>query len=342
MSRIMQTNGVSTRIRQFIHPEELHREGIQTPFQRLARQMHDVLGDGGIFKEVIRAGDGPAVQRDSTVSVNFSAFLEYADQPFDSSTHLKFPKMMKLGKDMTLCGLELGLLTMRKGECSRFLFKHDYAFGEMGCPPLIPPLAMVLYEVQVLDFFDTAQVDNFFALTVCVPLENLWQEEQNSAPLSTLLSVIDTEKSFGNRCFNQSRYEDAKDRYKQAVTLLQNREPMNEEERWRIEEAMLPFLLNLSFTYLRLERPQKALQYGKKALKINPNSTKALFRCGQACLEMDDYDGAQDYLTRAQAKKPFDIDINNLLRKLATCYKDCLDKEKDLCAKMFSGFRPEK
>ncbi|XP_072516501.1 inactive peptidyl-prolyl cis-trans isomerase FKBP6 [Salminus brasiliensis] len=329
----MQTNGVSSRIMQFIDPEELHRSGIQTPFQRLARQMQDILGDGGILKEVIRAGDGPLVPRDASVSVNYSAFLEYADQPFDSTTHLKFPRMMKLGKDMTLCGLELGLLTMRKGECSRFLFKPSYAFGDMGCPPLIPPVATVLYEVQVLDFLDTAQVDNFFAMTL---------GEQNSAPLSTLLNVTDIERSFGNRCFNQSRYEDARDRYKQAVTLLRNREPMCEEERWRIEEAKLPFLLNLSLTYLRLDRPQKALQYGVKALKINPDSTKALFRCGQACLEMDDYEGAQDYLTRAQAKKPFDTDINNLLRKLAVCYKDYLDKEKDMCSKMFSGYNPEK
>lgn len=37
----------------------------------------------------------------------------------------------------------------------------------------------------------------------------------------------------------------------------------------------------------------------------------------QACLEMNDYEKAEDYLTMAQAKKPFDTDINNLLRKLA-------------------------
>lgn len=63
---------------------------------------------------------------------------------------------------MTLCGLELGILTMRKGEYSRFLFLPEYAYGAMGCPPLIPPVATVLYEVQVLDFLDSAQVDEFF------------------------------------------------------------------------------------------------------------------------------------------------------------------------------------
>ncbi|KAL6463385.1 hypothetical protein MHYP_G00277760 [Metynnis hypsauchen] len=330
--RIMQTNGVSSRIMQFIAPEERRRAGLQTPFQRLAQQMQDILGNGGILKEVICAGDGPPVPRDASVSVHYSGFLEYSDRPFDSTTHLKFPKMVKLGKDVTLCGLELGLLSMRKGEFSRFLFLPDYAFGEMGCPPLIPPAATVLYEVQVLEFLDTAQVDEFFAMS---------PGEQNSVPLSTLLNVVDTERTFGNRCFNQARYEDAKDRYKQAMTLLQNREPMDKEEKGRVIEAKLPFLLNLSLTYLRLERPQKALQYGEKALKISPDNTKALFRCGQASLEMFDYEKAQDYLTMAQAKKPFDADINKLLRKLAVCYKDCLDKEKDMCSKMFPGVKPE-
>lgn len=55
---------------------------------------------------------------------------------------------------------------MKKGEFSRFLFKPKYAYGDLGCPPHIPPLATVLYEVQVLDFLDSAQVDEFMDLSV--------------------------------------------------------------------------------------------------------------------------------------------------------------------------------
>lgn len=67
---------------------------------------------------------------------------------------------------MTLLGLELGLKTMRKGEFSRFLLQPSYAYGEMGCPPLIPPAATVLYEVHLIDFLDSGQVDDFIALSV--------------------------------------------------------------------------------------------------------------------------------------------------------------------------------
>lgn len=62
------------------------------------------------------------------------------------------------------------------------------------------------------------------------------QEEQNTAPLSMLLNVVDTERSFGNRCFNHSRFEDAKDRYKQvasekrvshALNVMSSNEPLH-------------------------------------------------------------------------------------------------------------------
>ncbi|TSL34525.1 Inactive peptidyl-prolyl cis-trans isomerase FKBP6 [Bagarius yarrelli] len=328
----MPTNGLSSRMIQFLDPEDRNRVGIQTPFQRLALQMQDILGDGGILKDVLREGEGPLVPRDASISIHFSGFLEYSDQPFESTRSYKFPKMMKLGKDMTVWGLDLGLRTMRRGEFARFLIQPSYAYGEMGCPPLIPPLASVLYEVQVFDYLDSAQVDEFFALS---------PEEQNLAPLSTLLNVVNTERSFGNRCFNQSRYDDAKYRYKQAMTLLRNRKPEDEEERRHVEEASLPFLLNLSLAYFRLERPHKALKFGQRALQISPGNTKALFRCGQACLEMNEYEKAQEYLIMAQAKKPFDTDINNSLKKLANCYKEHLDQEKLMCSKMFSAFKSE-
>lgn len=73
---------------------------------------------------------------------------------------------------MTLAGLEMGLLTMRKGEFSRFLFNPQYAFGDLGCPPRIPAAAVILYEVEVVDFLDSGQVDNFIALSQVGSNEN--------------------------------------------------------------------------------------------------------------------------------------------------------------------------
>ncbi|XP_039873406.1 inactive peptidyl-prolyl cis-trans isomerase FKBP6 isoform X2 [Simochromis diagramma] len=322
----MSRNGLISSLRRLINDEEPLETRSPSPFEQLRPRMNDIIGDGGILKEVVQPGEGPPVPENASVLIHYSGFLEYSDQPFETTTHLKYPRMMKLGRDVTLAGLELGLLTMKKGEFSRFLLQPQYAYGEMGCPPFIPAAAVVLYEVQILDYLDSGQVDDFIAMSL---------EQQNTVPMSTLLEVVNTLRSFGNRFFNQNRYYNAKDRYKQAMTLLGNRETQSDLEKERIKTALLPLYLNISLAELRLERPHKALKYGNKALEIDSANTKALFRCGQAYLELHEYASAQCCLTSAQAQKPFDSDINNLLRKVTMCYKDSLDKEKDLYSKMF-------
>lgn len=108
---------------------------------------------------------------------------------------------MKLGRGVTLAGLELGLLTIQKGQLP-FL-----TAATVPCPPFIPPHAVVLYEVHVLDFLVSGQVDDFIAMS---------PEEQNTVPLTTFLEVVNRVHSFGNRCFKQSRYDNARDRYKEV------------------------------------------------------------------------------------------------------------------------------
>lgn len=79
--------------------------------------------------------------------------------------NLRYYSPVFLGStDVTLIGLGIGLLTMKKGEFARFLFTPQYAFGDLGCPPRIPAASVVLYEVEVVDFLDAAQVDDFMAM----------------------------------------------------------------------------------------------------------------------------------------------------------------------------------
>nr|XP_035968435.1 inactive peptidyl-prolyl cis-trans isomerase FKBP6 isoform X2 [Halichoerus grypus] len=260
----------------------------QSPYQRLSRRMLDISGDRGVLKDVIREGAGELVTPDASVLVKYSGYLEHMDKPFDSNCFRKTPRLMKLGEDITLWGMELGLLSMRRGELARFLFKPTYAYGTLGCPPLIPPNTTVLFEIELLDFLDSAESDKFCALS--------------------------------------------------AALLLLHRRSAPPEEQHLVAAAKLLVLLNLSFTYLKLERPTTALRYGEQALIIDRKNAKALFRCGQACLLMTEYQKARDFLVRAQQEQPFNHDINNELKKLASYYRDYTDKEKEMCHRMFAPY----
>ncbi|KAB0392373.1 hypothetical protein E2I00_012175 [Balaenoptera physalus] len=295
-------------------------------YQRLSQRMLDLSGDRGVLKDVIREGSGELVTPDASVLVKYSGYLEHMDKPFDSNCFRKTPRLMKLGEDITLWGMELGLLSMRRGELARFLFKPTYAYGMLGCPPLIPPNTTVLFEIELLDFLDSAESDKFCALSA---------EQQDQFPLQKVLKVAATEREFGNYLFRQNRFYDAKVRYKQALLLLHRRSAPPEEQHL-VETAKLLVLLNLSFTYLKLERPAVALRYGEQALSIDQKNAKALFRCGQACLLMTEYQKARDFLVRAQKEQPFNHDINDELKKLASYYSDYMGKEKEMCHRMFA------
>nr|XP_012597702.1 inactive peptidyl-prolyl cis-trans isomerase FKBP6 isoform X3 [Microcebus murinus] len=258
----------------------------QSLYQRLSQRMLDISGDRGVLKDVIREGAGDLVTPDASVLVKYSGYLEHMDKPFDSNCFRKTPRLMKLGEDITLWGMELGLLSMRRGELARFLFRPNYAYGTLGCPPLIPPNATVLFEIELLDFLDSAESDKFCALSAALQLLH-----RRTAPL---------------------------------------------DEQHLVEAAKLLVLLNLSFAYLKLDRPIMALRYGEQALLIDQKNAKALFRCGQACLLMTEYQKARDFLVRAQKEQPFNHDINNELKKLASYYRDYVDKEKEMCHRMFA------
>ncbi|XP_055559233.1 inactive peptidyl-prolyl cis-trans isomerase FKBP6 [Falco cherrug] len=310
---------------------------VAAPLQAWARGLRDLTGDGGVRKAELRPGSGPAVPPAASAAVfspflalgctvKYSGYLEHRDVPFCTNGYDRSPGLMKLGKDITLRGLEIGLLTMKKGEVARFVFTPDYAYGCQGCPPLIPPNATVMFEVEVLDFLDSDESDRFFELTA---------EQQDTFPLQKVLKVADTEREFGNYLYRKQHFESAKDRYKRAFSIL-GRSPSSEAEQCQIDASRLLVLLNLSLTYLKLERPAQALAYGEKALEIDRRNAKALFRCGQACLCMTEYEKARDFLVRAQRIQPFNHDINNELKKLASCYKNYMEKEKQMCCRMFT------
>ncbi|XP_059829072.1 inactive peptidyl-prolyl cis-trans isomerase FKBP6 isoform X1 [Hypanus sabinus] len=247
-------------------------EDQQSPFHYMSLRMQDVAGDGGVLKEVLRPGSGSVIPSTASVSVHYSAYSEYTDRPFDSNMQRNTPRFMKIGQDITLPGMELAILTMRKGEFSRFLFKPEYAYGKMGCPPRIPPNATVMFEIDILDFLDTSESDQYFSLS---------QAEQINYPLDKLLKIVNTEREFGNYFFHQKQYQDAKDKYKKALSVFAQYQPANEDQKQQIHSSKLLLFLNLSIVCLKLNAPNRALVYGERALQIESKHPKALFRCGQ-------------------------------------------------------------
>jgi FKBP-type peptidyl-prolyl cis-trans isomerase len=63
---------------------------------------------------------------------------------FDSSVDRGEPFEFTLGQGGVIKGWDIAVATMKKGEKVQLTLRHDYAYGENGNPPTIPPAATLV------------------------------------------------------------------------------------------------------------------------------------------------------------------------------------------------------
>uniref|UniRef100_A0A6B2L3D5 peptidylprolyl isomerase n=1 Tax=Arcella intermedia TaxID=1963864 RepID=A0A6B2L3D5_9EUKA len=112
----------------------------------------DVTGDGGVVKEIMKAGEGSSKPASgSEVTVHYVGRLPDGTQ-FDSSRDRNEPFKFKLGEGQVIKGWEEVVKTMKKGEISKVTLKPEYGYGSAGSPPKIPPDATLVFEIELLSW----------------------------------------------------------------------------------------------------------------------------------------------------------------------------------------------
>jgi len=56
------------------------------------------------------------------------------------------------GLDEVIKGWEIGIATMARGETARLRCAASYAYGESGSQPEVPPNAILVFDVEMIDF----------------------------------------------------------------------------------------------------------------------------------------------------------------------------------------------
>lgn len=113
--------------------------------------------DGGLFKRVVVAGEGEEQPlRGDTAVVHYTGRL-LNGKVFDSSHDRNEPFSFQIGKGaygetLVIKGWDVGILTMRKGEKCILTCKPEYAYGDKGSPPDIPPNATLQFDIELLSW----------------------------------------------------------------------------------------------------------------------------------------------------------------------------------------------
>jgi FKBP-type peptidyl-prolyl cis-trans isomerase len=107
---------------------------------------------GGTQVTEIKVGTGAEVKKGSSAVVNYTGTLLDGTK-FDSSKNPgRSPFTVEpIGSAPVIKGWNEGLMGMKVGGTRRLVIPSDSAYGPSGRPPVIPPAATLVFEIDLLE-----------------------------------------------------------------------------------------------------------------------------------------------------------------------------------------------
>ncbi len=106
--------------------------------------------DSGLRYQIIQKGNGAKAQKGKTVSVHYAGTLENG-KTFDSSYARKKPIEFPLGMGHVIEGWDEGIQLLSVGDKARFVIPPDLGYGSRGAGGVIPPNAVLVFDVELMD-----------------------------------------------------------------------------------------------------------------------------------------------------------------------------------------------
>nr|QBH73880.1 fk506-binding protein [Aphelinus abdominalis] len=216
-------------------------------------------------------------------------------------------------------GVEIALKRFKKGEKSKITIKSKYAFGNAGKPEFnIPANATVEYVVE---------------------LKNL--EKGPEAWSMDAMQKLEQAKMFkerGTAYFKENKFNLAVKMYQKVIEFVNDAYDFKDQYEKPRDDFLFTANLNLALCFLKTKQPAEAKEASTKVLEIDPKNEKALFRRGQAYMDL-----ASPEIAIKDFQEVVKINPNNTaaIKQVAICnniIKTQLAKEKKLYANMFEKF----
>lgn len=274
----------------------------------------DLSGDGGVLKELIQPGQGEYPEEGNEIHAHYVGKL-MDGTVFDSSRDRNKEFTFTLGRGNVIKAWDIAFSKMQKGEQVILTCASEYAYGESGSPPKIPPNATLQFEVELIDFKEK-------------------EKEKWEMTAKERLEKAVCQKSRGTEEFKAGEFAAAKVLYEEAIDFADGLYKPTEEETAENLSLLMSLRLNIAMCSLKLSEWTKAIEITTKVLKTEPRNVKALYRRAVALIEVENLIEAKKDLTLALEIEPTNRQVRREL--LEWKKKNVLDQKRQ--KNIFGGF----
>lgn len=109
---------------------------------------HMTKRPSGLYVLEVKEGTGAEAINGKMVQVAYTGWLANGKQ-FDSSIGGK-PYAFPLGQERVIAGWDEGIAGMKVGGKRRLVIPPDLGYGAPGSPPVIPPGATLIFDVELM------------------------------------------------------------------------------------------------------------------------------------------------------------------------------------------------
>ena len=115
-----------------------------------------------ITVETMRPGDSTFYPKaGQTCRVHYVGMLKADGRKFDSSRDRGMHFHFTLGTGQVIKGWEEALPQMSRGQIAKVTVPPAKAYGVRGYPPIIPPNATLVYEIELISFADAENAGQY-------------------------------------------------------------------------------------------------------------------------------------------------------------------------------------
>lgn len=135
----------------------------------------------------LRLGDGDMAEWHRCVYAHYTGTLLDGTK-FDSSRDTtpqgtpREPIAVPLGFRRVITGWDVGFDSLRVGGTRRLIIPHQFAYGPRGRPPVIPPAATLIFDIELLAVRDTLPRAAGTAWPRCTPWSEVAAGNPSGAP----------------------------------------------------------------------------------------------------------------------------------------------------------------